>query len=216
MKGENKILGLQGQDYFRVREHVPLDLVFLPWPGGRKTSTYVVLVRDDSGIDESSHLRGRLLLTVEGRQMGLARIWLEVMLSEAGLGGSRSLLQSVKTHHRVAQAVLPVFFGTADACLVSRSGFETMAELNPQISQQLRVLASSPPVIPFVTCMRSDFTGIDRQRTEAAYLEAHLHAQGRQLLTLFGDDRDERCDENDLQSSLEIIQRHGQLETTHP
>ncbi len=211
LRGENKALGLQVQEYFQIRQQVPLDLVFVARQGGQTTETFVLLVRDDSGITDLGQLRGRSLLRCENRQTGLAAMWLEVTLAEAGLGPSKALLQSINTNGTVASTVLPVFFGKTDVCLVTQSGFETMAELNPQISRQLRVLASSPPVIAFITAMRSDFTGTNRDRTEKAYLEAHLTPPGRQVLTLFGDAGVERCVESDLQSSLEIIQSYQRL-----
>lgn len=188
LRGENQVLGLQVQDYFHIRQQVPLDLVFLSRHGGRPGATYVLLVRDDSEITDLAQLRDRSLIRCESLRMGLAAMWLEVLLSENGLGPSQSLLQSIKICDKISKAVIPVLLGKADACLVTQSGFETMAELNPQIARQLRVLASSPPVVPFVTCMRSDFTGINRQRTEKAYVEADLTPEGRQVLTLFGDD----------------------------
>ena len=210
-KGNQKILGLQVQDYLYLKEHVPLDLMFLAERSGRATETYVVLVRDDSEFTELSDLRGRSLLTCRGQQMGLAEMWLDCRLSDEGLPCCKGFFDNVEVREKMSRALLPVFFGRADACLVAESGFETMAELNPQIEAMLRPLASSPPVITFVTCIRSDFTGPNRERSEKAYLEAHLHPLGRQCLTLFKFDKMRPCSDADLESALDIIHRHGQL-----
>ena len=45
-----------------------------------------------------------------------------------------------------------------DACVVARTGFETMCEINPQIGKQLKVIASSPEVVPAVFCFRADYS----------------------------------------------------------
>lgn len=82
--------------------------------------------------------------------------------------------------------------------------FETMVDLNPQLGRQLRLLAQSPEVVTFVTCIRSDFTGPNRDSTERAYLEAGEHPLGRQALLLFGFDRMLRIDAKDMASAWQI------------
>lgn len=211
-RGRQKILGLQITEYLVLMEHdLPLDLEFVSERSGRATETYLILARRDSGLTQLADLRDRALLTCIGQQMGLSQPWLECQLADEGLPPSASFSGSVEIQPRISSALLSVFFGKADACLVAESGFETMAEMNPQLAEQLVVLATSPDVVSFVTCIRSDFTGINRQRTEDAYLGAHAHPQGRQLMTLFGFDRNRRCQAVDIESALAIIRRHERL-----
>lgn len=209
-QGREKITGLQTEDYLRLREDVALDVVFAPEMSGEISERYLLLVHVDSGLEELAHLRGKDLLAHIGTRMGMADTWLEGLLLGAHFPESRSFFRGVRRRAKLSSVVLPVFFRQADACLVAQSGFDTMRELNPQVGQLLRAIASSPAVVPFVTCIRSDFTGPNRRRTETAYLEAHLHPAGQQTLMLFGFDRMRRCTERDLESAREMMRRYHQ------
>jgi ABC-type phosphate/phosphonate transport system substrate-binding protein len=211
VQGRFKIVGLQIQDYFELRQDVALDPLFVAERSGTKMESYVLLVHVDAGVSELAQLGGKELLTYTNTQMGIANIWLDGVLLEAGLPEARSFFHTVKIHSKISSALLPVFFQQADVCLVSRSGFETMVELNPQLGQRLQVLASSPELVPFVTCLRSDFTGSSRRDTESAYEEAHLHPAGQQALLLFGFDRMLRCTPEDLESAWEVLNKYKKL-----
>ena len=87
----------------------------------------------------------------------LAPVWSETILAREGLGSASGFYGQITTASKISQAVLPVFFRQLDACVVTRSGFETMVELNPQVGRQLKVLASSPPVVPVVFCFRASY-----------------------------------------------------------
>ena len=50
----------------------------------------------------------------------------------------------MKLVDHASQAVLPVFFRQADACLMPRWSYDTMVELNPQVKDQAIILALSP------------------------------------------------------------------------
>jgi phosphonate transport system substrate-binding protein len=50
----------------------------------------------------------------------------------------------LKLVDNASQALLPVFFRQADACLMPRWSYETMAELNPQIKERTAILVISP------------------------------------------------------------------------
>tara|TARA_Y100000588_G_scaffold337734_1_gene379388 strand:- start:471 stop:1355 length:885 start_codon:yes stop_codon:yes gene_type:complete len=205
LKGRFKIVGLQVQDFFHLRDDVALDPLFVPEKGGRKLESYVLLVHAAAGISDLEQLGGKDLLTYTDTQMGMANIWLDGVLLAAGLPESRSFFNTLKSHSKISSALLPVFFQQADACLVARSGYETVVELNPQLGQQLQALASSPELVPFITCLRSDFTGSNRRATEGAYVESHLHPAGQQALLLFGFDRMLRCEEGDLESAQRLL-----------
>ena len=210
-QGRQKILGLLTEDYLQLREDVALDPVLIPEKSGEITERYLLLVHVDSGLDELAHLRGKDLLVQAGTQMGMANTWLEGALLAAGLPESGTFFRPVRTRRRLSRVLLPVFFEQADACLVSQSGFDTMTELNPQVGRRLKAIASSAGVVPSVTCMRADFTGLNRRRLENAYLEAHLHPAGQQALMLFRFDRMRRCTEGDLESARDMARRYDLL-----
>ena len=50
-----------------------------------------------------------------------------------------------------------MFFRQADACIITRHGFDVMGELNPQVKRQLRVLAASKPMVANVVLFPARF-----------------------------------------------------------
>jgi len=91
----------------------------------------------------------------------------------------------VKHVEKLSGAVLPVFFGQANACLVTQSGFSTMSELNPQIGQKLQTVARSRPLIPALLCFRKDFNSPQKEHILEAFSELNTSSSGQQILTIF-------------------------------
>ena len=50
----------------------------------------------------------------------------------------------IKEAQKPSQALMPVFFRQADACVASRHYFEVNSELNPQIQRELMSISNSP------------------------------------------------------------------------
>ena len=85
--------------------------------------------------------------------------------------------------------------------MVTRRGFETLAELNPQVGKDLRVLATSPEVVATVFCFRADYDSPVMDKLIAGLRELHLSAAGRQVLTVFQSDRLEEVPPSALDSA---------------
>src|ERR1019366_5427279 len=94
-------------------------------------------------------LRGKdLLMAARGSgETGMA--WLEVLLGKEKLPRAAAFFSSVTAAAKPQACILPVFFGTADACLVDEVNLNLAEEMNPQLGQ-LRVLARSRPMVESV------------------------------------------------------------------
>ena len=114
----------------------------------------LVLERDDESARRAAVqrlFRSSHSLKGAARAVGIASI-------ETLCHRMEELLAGVRDGARALDAELAeLFFRTVDACLVTESGFQTIVEMNPQVGRRLRVLASSPRIVPFVTCFHSDF-----------------------------------------------------------
>jgi phosphonate transport system substrate-binding protein len=215
-EGRMRVVGLQTQEYLELRGQVPLDLMFKAERSGTSLESYVVLVRADSDLHQIADLRNADFKMMSGTNMGLAPIWVDVLLMESGLPAGADYFRTIALERTAPLTVLPVFFGRTDACLVSSHAFETMVELNPQVGQRLRVLCQSPDVVPFVTCIRSDFTGQHRRQTEESFLTAHQHPSGQQAHLLFRHDRMLPCTEADLKTARDLVDRYRRLSMGRP
>jgi len=107
--------------------------------------------------------------------------------------------------------VLPVFFHQADACLLTRAGFQTMNELNPQVGQQLKVLAASAALVPIVFCFRGNYASPDRDKLMDSIDRISETPAGRQTLMLFQSERLVKSPVAALDSACELLDVHRQL-----
>jgi len=167
---------------------------------------YVVLTKRSSGFDQLKDLRGRRLCVLKGPKLCASTPWLTTILEEARLGPSDQFFGTITTETKVSRAILPVFFGQADACLAPKRGFDMMGELNPQVAKSLSVVANSPPLTVAFYVFRKDYRGINRERFIRILSNLRSSPAGKQLSTLFQFEqltvRDAKC----LANSLEILE----------
>ena len=86
-----------------------------------------------------------------------------------------------------------------------------MKELNPQLGQQLKVLAASPELVPSVFCFRTDFSSSMKEQLLAEIAKVHQSPSGQQVLTMFQSERLEERPVVCLDSALELLVRHRRL-----
>ena len=175
------------------------------------TEEFVLLARADGPIRNVEDLSGRSLIVFDAVRASLARLWLEVLCRERHLGPADQVLARITPGMKPTQVVLPVFFGKADACIVTRYGWEVMGELNPQVQKQLRVVAVSPPVVPAMTCFHRGLSETLRQRILEAAEGSSAKPSFKQLMALFKTEGLGRQPISSLQSTREFIARYHQL-----
>lgn len=150
---------------------------------------YLILANEDSGIRTLADLRHKTLTVLDNPRMCLAPMWLEILLAASKLGTPEEFFARPVEQSKLSRVVLPVYFRQADACLVTRHGFNTMCELNPQLGHKLRVLATSPKLITTFMAFHKDCSPSVTQRCETALASLHKTPAGQQALTLFESSR---------------------------
>ena len=166
---------------------------------------YVLLVRSEEGIHDLAGLRGRSLLIYQSPSMSLAAAWLETLLAGLKLDSAERFFARVKPSIKVSQTVLPVYFGSADACLVTRRAFDTMSELNPQLRRKLLVLAISPKLLAAFFGVQKDAPPAIKARIHQALIGYYDTPKGRQILTLFQSGRLVAVDTSVLRVSVDLL-----------
>jgi ABC-type phosphate/phosphonate transport system substrate-binding protein len=161
------------------------DTVFLGVKNKSVTEQYVILVHRNSGISDVRDLRGRKVVLHQSPRTSLAPQWLETLLEGRSRGLAAEVSSTTTSVENASKAVLGVFFRQADACVVTSNVFDTASELNPQLRKELRVLASSPEVIPTLFCFRASYSSDIKDVLEAAILAVHETPAGQQILTVF-------------------------------
>ena len=205
-RGEIDAVALQFSEYAAVPAGLlDSDFVYVNERRGGAYEQYVLLVPQASDVREIRQLRGRKLIGWDHPRMCLAISWLDRLLAEDGQESSATFFGAQTKEARAAKVILPVFFGKADVCLVTRAAFLDMTELNPQIGQRLRALATSEDLIPSFFCFRRAYVSRFRPQLEAAIQNLHTSASGKQVLMIFGCDQITQRPGSCLQSAWDLM-----------
>ena len=200
------------EEYLSLEPELQSTNLFMSATAGQFTEKYLLLVRSDSGLTNLPALHGRKVVMFDNVRASLAPVWLDVMVSAAGLGTAAEHFNQINMAQKLSQVVLPVFFRQQDACVVTRGGFEMMCEMNPQVRSQLRVLATSPALVPSVGFLRRGFDSPLRSQMLAALEGLEKSTSGTQVLTLFQVEQFHEAPATLLDTARDLIQAHRQLQ----
>lgn len=167
-----------------------------------------LLVSNTSGINSFADLRNKRLSRLSNDR--LSDTFLEVQCMKTGSMACRDFLQ-MEEEKRDIQSVYNVFFGRADAALVSLATLRTAKELNPQVGQRLHVLLDWKA--------KALMFGIMTQHTQDSYRNLVLNSvtevmktpRGRQILELFKTDYLEPVDAEALKPYWALLREYHEL-----
>ena len=204
-KGQLDAVALNVLEYRPIADLVdPSQIVTVAGAAGMEQ--YLILAKQNSGIAQLGDLKGRRLAMLKTPKMCIAPAWLSTILDAGHYGPAEQFFGTVATDAKVSRVVLPVFFGQAEAGLASKQGFDTMCELNPQVSRDLRVLATSPPLVVMFYAFCKNYQGAQRAKLIRALSSLCDSPAGRQLATLFQFDELTVRDGGCLASALGILE----------
>jgi ABC-type phosphate/phosphonate transport system substrate-binding protein len=201
-------------EYDVLRRAVRFAPVFVAYDARRTAEQYVVLAHHDGPVKSLADLRGRNLVYHMNARVCLASPWLDTLLVQQGFKPAAGFAGKITQNSKLSKVVLPVFFRQTDACLVTRSGFETMSELNPQVGKQLQVIASSAEMVPTVLAFRADFSAPFKEELLAGMRDLHKTPAGQQVLTIFHSEKIEEQPASCLDSALDMLAQYAKLAST--
>jgi len=173
--------------------------VFVPQMGQKPTERIVLLARPGTDLES---LRGKNLRVNTGVDRGLATKWLE---RELGVSGAEDYFGEVSNYERAEEALLPTFFGKADACLVREENYRLMTELNPQVAERLQPVLTSPSFIFSLVVARKDLDADAKAGLARLVDELDTDARAKQAFTLLRVERIYRFDPRMLESVIRVM-----------
>jgi phosphonate transport system substrate-binding protein len=209
--GRADLVSLRIDEYFELNRDKALEPYYVGLTGRSSAEEFMLMVHKSSNNSSLADLRNKRLLVLESARTGMASIWLDKILLESGCSEAKEFFMEVRQVPKVSKAVLPVFFQQMDACLVTRISFGTMAELNPQLRKSMRVIRSSPSVVPSLVCFSHDYQSANKEEVIQALDELHQSSKGQQVLMLFKIDRLVRCSDSDFAPAKKILDAYRQL-----
>jgi len=196
---------LSVQEYRQVVPYVDATRIVTNDMGGEE---FLLVVREGAGIMRLGDLRGRSLILQDSSNTILAEPWLAVALWREGLDSPDRLMARISTNTKVSKVVLPVFFGQADACVVTRRGLDTMAELNPQVARKLKILLVSPKMESTIIACRKGYPAQFKERLFERILALRQTAAAQQALVLFQSHGFAEQDASCLKSAFELLDEY--------
>ena len=213
--GDLDLVGMTINEFSMLYQTHELHPLYFVKMQDHTTEEYLVLVRKESHVSSINALRQKRLLLAGGIRTTVAFTWLETYLLERGFGNVESFFSACDRKPKASTCVLQVFFGKADACVVSRSSFETICALNPQIGRQLTTVMASPGYIPALLCWRASYKSPNSARLAEELKHLHKSSSGELILSLFLGDQLVQGTPDDLKETLSLIERHKALLAQH-
>lgn len=202
-------VGCTTLDYIPFAAAIDPNLVLVNATG--QGQVYQLLVNSKSSIRAVADLRGKSLNLFRHANTCLAMDWVDTLLGGLNLGSGERFFSAVTPVPKLSRTVLPVFFGQADACLVTESSFRTMCELNPQLGVSLRVVAASPGYMVSLFGFHRECPGAMKAKFRTALESLARSATGKQLLTLFQTEAFLARDASVLRSAVELVEAAARL-----
>jgi ABC-type phosphate/phosphonate transport system substrate-binding protein len=187
---EVNLAALSSTGYLKIKDSPSVQPLFVPSSKGGVGDEFFLLVHRQSGITSAHQLRnGKILVYPRCTPDSVQILWLNQYLKGQGLSVVKEFFKYFKITETPSQAILPVFFRQADACYVPRRVFETVAEMNPQIGNQVQILCQSPPLLRGLLVIRKDMDGRLKESVNKTLAGMNTQPQGKQILTLLRYDR---------------------------
>jgi ABC-type phosphate/phosphonate transport system substrate-binding protein len=114
----------------------------------------------------------------------VSSLFLNVLLLRERHSEALSFFSEMKTKKNLSQPVLAVFFGQADACITTDISLSTVAALNPQVLERMKVIASSEELLTSVTFFRKGFERKLKERVVREAVAMKESHEGRQFMLL--------------------------------
>lgn len=172
-------------EYYDLAERVELVPLLVSATGSSQLENYVMLARTDAIHGEGLKPFAGKRAVVHTASRGRALLeWMQTELCSAGLPEAKAFFSQVEEIRKPESAILSVYFGQSDLCLVGKNAFQMACELNPQIAKKVGVVMQSPPMIPGMLVKRKDYVEGKDKEVVATASRLHESADGRQVLTL--------------------------------
>jgi ABC-type phosphate/phosphonate transport system substrate-binding protein len=188
--------------------------VFTNGRHGQALYSYVVVVNRSSTATGIAGLRGKNVLVSSRTSENAGVAWIDVLLSKERLGRASSFFASMKATDKAQGCILPVFFGTVDACVVDEVNLNLAKEMNPQLGQ-LKVLVRSRPMIEDLVAIPVEPHPYTKEWIEAM-LTAQQDPRGRQILLVFKTDKVVLIQPGDLDAARELWRDYFRLPGSTP
>ncbi len=173
--------------------------------------TFLLVVHMESGLKSLKDLKKRKIMVERGKKTFVPHYWLETIVMKEPHLLPKDYFGSVVMEDNPLRTTVPLYFKKADACVISRSSYNVLVEMNPQYEKSFVILKESPPLAMNMVCLRTTFP--EEQKMDFVSVGSSLDAEvaGRQILTLFQMDAMIPFKDEYMKSAAELVKHHDSL-----
>ncbi len=171
-----------------------------------------LVVRSDSGLTSFADLRNKRVSRLSKDR--LAEIFLETQCLKAARQRCHQFL-TLSEEKRDIQSVYGVFFGKADAALVTLATLQTAIELNPQVATRLKVIQDWKTTALVFGMMTRHAAPADLNAMVDAVREALKSTRGKQVMELFKTDFVDPVEPSALNAFWALLQEFRALDKAY-
>lgn len=210
-RGGYHFVTLSSIDYFKYHQIVQLDPILIPSKIENPTEQLLFLVGKDQDLPTIAKKEGRSLIIETGSSGDLSRLWLDTLLLDKGYPDSKQFFTIIRRVSKPSRAIIPVFFGQADACIITRHALKVIKELNPQIDHQVQTLYQSERLVRLMICAtdKPSKEAVQNLINETTILDKNPDT--RQAMTILQMKRFLRILPKNLVATEKLLVRHRQI-----
>lgn len=178
------VIATTGLDYLELREQLHLRPLAILSKTDQPTDAFMLITRKNKTLETLEGLPARSLIVEAGGGGDIAKLWMDTVLQAHGLPRHQVFFNILRTGDKPSRTLLPVFFGQADACIVSENALAVMSELNPQLEEQLVVEERSAGYISILISATDRLEDWARDIVMEETGRMHTSPDGQQILTI--------------------------------
>ncbi len=155
--GQVDVVIVSAVDYLQQNMSTFLRPVAIPVRESQPGERLVLKIRKGSGIKSLADLKGKSINLDSGKNQPLHALWLDQQLAAEGLPPAREFLSGTVPLQETQRAILPLFYGHAEAAVLTEPLYEAAVDRNAQLAERLVTLKESEPMTGCLLCVHKDF-----------------------------------------------------------
>jgi ABC-type phosphate/phosphonate transport system substrate-binding protein len=199
--GTLDLISLSSFDFFKIKAGI-IDPALVAQSGTLVGEEFLLITHKESQINDVFDLESKNIILPGGFRGDIVEMWLTNMIKKKDCA---RFFSQMKEEEKSSHAVLPVFFQQADACVISRDAFETMAKLNPQLRENLKIVDASDNYLTTLSCVAKKTDESIKNTIIETAVEMHYHPTGKQILSLFKQSQVVRFQDQYFQNIRKLI-----------
>lgn len=213
ISGSHDLYGLHAYQYLALEDESLLRPALMIEGNHGATAIFLLVTRREDQIKSLRDLRESKILVDTGGFGALPLIWLETEIGAFTPAAEVKNFATVTAVQTAPRAFLPVYFGQADACVITQSAFTAASALNPDVATKLHPTpkTKSKPLLVSIFAFAKDYSIVDAEKISSKALENSASQEAQGLLDMVQRSGLSRYDSSALLTNRDLFKKYKAL-----